>query len=199
MRLKAKLNGHHYQFRDVKDVLAKANEEKSGRFPGRPRRRVRRGTGGGQAGRRRADPGGPAEQPCRAVRGGRGDPGDPGRGQRVRLRAGQGMDRRRAEGVAHVRRGGRRAHRLAFQRPDQRDDRGGGEALLQPRPDVRLGEDQEGQALQYDPGASRDPWAPPPAEPSRRRRPGGARLHDGRPGLRLRRRGDRAEPVHRQP
>lgn len=30
MRLKAKLNGHHYQFRDVKDVLAKANEEKSG-------------------------------------------------------------------------------------------------------------------------------------------------------------------------
>ena len=32
MRLQAKLNGHHYQFRDVKDVLAKANEEKSGDF-----------------------------------------------------------------------------------------------------------------------------------------------------------------------
>ena len=30
MRLKTKLFGNSYQFRDVKDVLAKANEEKSG-------------------------------------------------------------------------------------------------------------------------------------------------------------------------
>ena len=30
MRLSTSLFGHAYQFRDVKDVLAKANEEKSG-------------------------------------------------------------------------------------------------------------------------------------------------------------------------
>lgn len=30
MQLAATLFGHHYQFRDIKDLLAKANEDKSG-------------------------------------------------------------------------------------------------------------------------------------------------------------------------
>ena len=100
MILKTKLLGHVYEFKSVKDALAKANEEKSGdRLAGiaaeNAEERVAAKVGGGQP-----HPGRSAGQPRCSLRGGRGHPHHPGRREREDLRGDQELDGGRAAGVA---------------------------------------------------------------------------------------------------
>ena len=87
MILKTKLLGHVYEFKSVKDALAKANEEKSGdRLAG---------IAAENAEERVA-----AKVVVANLRGGRGHPHHPGRREREDLRGDKELDGGRAAGVA---------------------------------------------------------------------------------------------------
>lgn len=100
MILKTKLLGHVYEFKSVKDALAKANEEKSGdRLAGIAAENAEERVAA-KVVVANLTLAGSAGQPRRPLRGGRGHPHHPGRREREDLRGDQELDGGRAAGVA---------------------------------------------------------------------------------------------------
>ena len=197
MILKTSLHGHVYTFQSVKDVLAKANEEKSG-TGWRHCRRERRGAGGGQSGdgqpaavRLRENPAVPYEEDevTRIIQ---------DDVKRENLRRNPQLDRVRAAGVAAGREAHRRGHPPHLPGPDRRDDRRRDQDYEQPGPDLRGQKAAGHRHLQHHHRRGGHPVLPPPAQPPHRRPRRHHGLPAGGPDLRRGGRGAGPQPGGRQ-
>ena len=198
MNLAATLRGTTHRFADVKEVLAKANEEKSGDRLAGVAAAIGLGARGGQARARRADAAGAARKPGRAARARRGHAADPRRPAAPGLRVDEVLDRRQAARARARRRDRRRRAAAPVARAVERDDRRVREADDQPRPDLRRAQDPgRGPRHQHRRARGAAVGAPAAESPVGLDR-GDPRVDARRPVVRLRRRGHRHQPGHRQ-